>query len=72
MIVVMHLRKKHINTTLAMKGTVAEAIEKLRQRHRIEDDILDSDYSILVDGRIAGPDTKLGETLTILHAISGG
>jgi hypothetical protein len=68
----MHLRSKHVNTKLTFKGTVSQAIQRLKERHRIEEDILGSDYSVLVDGKIAGPDTEVGDTLTVLHAISGG
>ena len=72
MIVTMHLKDKHVTKRIDFKGDVSGLVEVLKKRYGIKDNILSDDYSILVDGKLAEPDTKIGETVAIIHTISGG
>lgn len=72
MILTLHLTDRHINKRIDFKGNVGELVQMLRKRYDIKDNILSEDYSILVDGELAEPDTKVGQTVAIIHAISGG
>ena len=72
MILTMHLRDRHITKSIDFRGNVTDLVEMLRKRYGIADNILSGEYSILVDGELAGPETKVGETVAIIHTISGG
>jgi hypothetical protein len=72
MILTMHLRDKHISKRMDFKGTVSDLIKTLSKRYNIKDNVLSDEYSILVDGNLAEPKTIVGETVAIIHTISGG
>ncbi len=66
---IMHLRDRHLYKSIDFKGTVADLAEILEKRYGIKDNILSEDYSVLVDGVLAKPETNVGETVAIILAI---
>lgn len=72
MILTMHLRHRHLSKRMDFKGTVQDLVTMIKKKYRIEDNILSDEYSVLVDGILAEPETKVGDTVAIIHVISGG
>ena len=72
MILTMHLRHKHLSKRMDFRGTVLDLAQIIKKKYMIKDNILSDEYSVLVDGMLAEPETKIGDTVAIIHVISGG
>jgi hypothetical protein len=72
--VIIQTTRKRIERVLKFDGTVSDLVDRLNPRLN---ETLFSDkgrelYTVLVDGMRAGPDSAVGETVSILPVITGG